>query len=174
MQRSSAIRRLLRIRALEEEQSRLVLEAAEGELKRLESALASARQSERQGRELVTRSVNDDEPIGRIAGVEQMHACGQAAAWIADRTPQAEAEAQTQRHAFVEKRIQRRQAESLHEAAVSQSLLQEEKRMQQAQDEWHLMRSRASRQSADDAPAATTHADGTPEPSAERTRRSRP
>ena len=172
MHGSSAIRRLLRIRALEEEQSRMVLEAAEAEVKKLESALASVRQGEYQGRELLTRSVHGGEPPDRIAGVEQIRACEQAAAWIAGRTLQAEAEAGTQRSAFVEKRIQRRQAESLHDAAISQSMLRDEKRMQQAQDEWHLMRRRETQQSGDDAAAAPAKRDGTAEQSPEKPGRS--
>jgi flagellar biosynthesis chaperone FliJ len=168
MKTSSTLRRLLRLRALEEEQSRMLLEAAEAEVKRLESALASVRQSEHQGRELVTRSVQDREPSDRIAGVEQIRACGQAADWIAGRTPQVEAEARAQRSDFVEKRIQRRQVESLHTAGVSQSRFREEKRMQQAQDEWHRMRL----QSADSAAAAPAKGDGTWEQSMEKPRKS--
>ena len=173
MHGSSAIRRLLRIRALEEEQSRMVLEAAEAEVKRLQSALGSVRQSEHQGREILTRGVQDGEPTDRIAGVEQIRACEQAAAWIAGRTLQAEAEAGTQRSAFVEKRIQCRQAESLHDAAISQSLHRDEKRMQQMQDEWHLMRRQETQQSGDDAAAAQPKEDGTAEQSLEKPGRSR-
>lgn len=173
MHGSSVIRRLLRIRALEEEQSRMVLEAAEAEVKRLQSALGSVRQSEHQGREILTRGVQDGEPTDRIAGVEQIRACEQAAAWIAGRTLQAEAEAGTQRSAFVEKRIQRRQAESLHDAAISQSLHRDEKRMQQMQDEWHLMRRRETQQSGDDAAAPQAKEDGTAEQSLEKPGRSR-
>ncbi|MDE3063239.1 MAG: hypothetical protein KGJ51_09280 [Acidobacteriota bacterium] len=151
----------------------MVLEAAEAEVKRLQSALGSVRQSEHQGRELLTRGVQDGEPTDRIAGVEQIRACEQAAAWIAGRTLQAEAEAGTRRSAFVEKRIQRRQAESLHDAAISQSLHRDEKRMQQMQDEWHLMRRRETQQSGDDAAAAQAKGDGTAEQSLEKPGRSR-
>ena len=56
MAASRALRRLLRIRELQEEQSRLALESALGELHRLEHALASTFVRERRGRSLVQAS----------------------------------------------------------------------------------------------------------------------
>jgi len=53
---SRALRRLLRIRDLQEEQSRLVLESALGELHRLENAMTATFVRDRQGRSLVQAS----------------------------------------------------------------------------------------------------------------------
>ncbi len=53
---SRALRRLLRIRELEEEQSRLALESALGELNRLKHALTATAERDRRGRRLVEAS----------------------------------------------------------------------------------------------------------------------
>jgi hypothetical protein len=50
---SRALRRLLRIRELEEEQGRLALESALGELHRLENALMATFERKHRGRSLV-------------------------------------------------------------------------------------------------------------------------
>src|SRR5271157_295073 len=68
---SRALRRLLRIRELEEEQSRLALESALGELHRLEHALEAAVQRERRGRSLIQASAQTGELPDRLAGLEE-------------------------------------------------------------------------------------------------------
>ncbi len=71
---SRALRRLLRIRELEEEQSRLALESALGELNRLEASLAAAVERERRGRRLVKASAQTGELPDRLAGLEETRA----------------------------------------------------------------------------------------------------
>ena len=67
---SRALRRLLRIRELEEEQCRLALEAAIGELSRLEHAMAATAERDRRGRRLVEASARSGELRDRLAGLE--------------------------------------------------------------------------------------------------------
>jgi len=68
---SRALRRLLRIRILEEEQARLAMEAVLGELHTLEHALAATSQRDRRGRRLVEASVQTGELPDRVAGAEE-------------------------------------------------------------------------------------------------------
>jgi hypothetical protein len=58
---SRVLRRLLRIRDLEEEQHRLALESALGVLHRLEGAMEAAGERERQGRAWTQESVRTGE-----------------------------------------------------------------------------------------------------------------
>ena len=79
---SRALRRLLRIRDIEEEQSRIALEAAIGDRRRLEQAQIAATERDRRGRGLVDASTQtgeltdrlvdsfDDEPGSMIKRVE--------------------------------------------------------------------------------------------------------
>ena len=68
---SLALRRLLRIRNLQEEQSRLALESALGELHRLEHALTAAIERGRRGRSLVQSSIQTGQLMDRLAGFEE-------------------------------------------------------------------------------------------------------
>src|ERR1039458_373198 len=77
---SRALRRLLRIRSLEEEQRRLALESAIGELNRLEHALAATAQQDRRGRRLVEVSARSGELPDRLAGPEETGAATRHAA----------------------------------------------------------------------------------------------
>lgn len=140
MKVSQTMSRLLRIRVLEEEQSRLALEAAEAELHRLQTALAAAQHGARRGREAVTRSVHNYDVYDRIAGIEQIRTADRAAGWITEQRSLQQEETADRREAFLADRIERRQAESLLEVVKAQTALETEKRAQQALDDWHLLR----------------------------------
>ena len=66
---SRALRRLLRVRNLEEGQCRLALDSALGELSRLEQALEAAAERGSQGRRLVEASAVSGELADRLAGL---------------------------------------------------------------------------------------------------------
>ena len=74
---SPALRRLLRIRELEEVQCRLALESALGEISGLEKALTQSTGRDREGRRLVSLSVQSGELPGRLAGLEEPRAAMQ-------------------------------------------------------------------------------------------------
>ena len=76
---SRALRRLLRIRDLQEEQSRLVLESALGELHRLENAMTATFVRDRQGRSLVQASARTGELPDRLAGLDETRAASRHA-----------------------------------------------------------------------------------------------
>ena len=69
---SRALRRLLRIRELEEEQGRIALESAIGDLSQLMNAQAAAVGRGQRGRRLVGSSVVTGEFTDRLAGLEEI------------------------------------------------------------------------------------------------------
>jgi hypothetical protein len=82
---SKGLRRLLRIRDLEEEQKRIALEAAMGELHTLENALEAASARNRRGRGLVDASARSGELIDRQAGLVESQAGTRYAAILSAR-----------------------------------------------------------------------------------------
>jgi hypothetical protein len=68
---SRALRRLLRVLHLEEEETRRALESALSDLHRLEHALAAAAARNRSGRGLIVQSAVTGELADRLAGLEE-------------------------------------------------------------------------------------------------------
>jgi len=133
---SWALLRLLRIRELEEEQSRVALESALGEVARLEQALAGAAERDRQGRILVTRSAKDGELPDRLAGIEESHAARRRSLLLVPLLESAEKAAASMREDLLRKRVERRQAESLVEEARAEAATEALRREQQGLDDW--------------------------------------
>ena len=84
---SRALRRLLRILTIEEEQCRLALESALGELRLFERALSETGNQARNGRRLVRASARSGELPDRLAGIEETHAADRRAAALAHPSP---------------------------------------------------------------------------------------
>jgi hypothetical protein len=137
---SRSLRRLLRIRDLEEEQSRLALESALGELNRLEHALAASAARDRRGRRLVGASVRSGELPDRLAGLEETQAAGRSAAALAPRLAETELEVVARREEFLGKRLERRQAETLIEESAARDAVEAGRHGQQALDDWYRAR----------------------------------
>lgn len=137
---SSGLRRLLRIRELEEEQNRQALESAMGELHRLEAALDASHERERRGRGLVTASARGGALQDRWAGVEESRAAGSYAAALGPMIAEAEQDVVRVRAEFLGKRVERRQAETLIEEAEAREAVEAARRGQQALDDWHSSR----------------------------------
>jgi len=133
---SAALRRLLRIRDMEEEQSRLALEASLGDLHRLERALDGAAERERRGRRLVQASALNGEVQDRMAGLEETRAAERFAAAVGPRLADAEQDVAGLREDYLERRVERRQAETLIEDAAARDALEAGRRSQQALDDW--------------------------------------
>jgi len=140
MAASRALRRLLRIRELEEEQSRLALESTLGELNRLQNAMRATIERERQGRRLVEASARTGELPDRLAGIEESHATDRLFAVLEPRIAAREEEVMARRQEFLIKRVERRQAETLIEAAEAEEALTAGRRGQQALDNWYASR----------------------------------
>jgi len=110
---SRALRRLLRVLSLEEEQCRLELEAALGDLRQWEHALSATAERARGGRRLVQASARTGELPDRLAGLEETSAAIRRATALEARIEQAEREVEELRLAFLDKRVEYRQAETL-------------------------------------------------------------
>jgi hypothetical protein len=137
---SRALRRLLRIRELEEEQNRLALESASGELNRLERALAAAFERERQGRRLVEASARSNQLMDRFAGLEETRSAGLHAIALGPRIDAKQEDVTARRQEFLAKRVERRQAETLIEETEAREAIESDRRGQQSLDDWYSSR----------------------------------
>ena len=128
---------LRRIRDLEEEQHRLALESARGQLHKLEAARDAARETERAGRALVGSSAHTGVLADRQGGLVQAEAARRRAALLELHLARAETAIQQLRQTFLEKRVERRQAETLVSESAAQSAIELNRRSQRALDDWH-------------------------------------
>jgi flagellar biosynthesis chaperone FliJ len=133
---SRGLRRLLRIRDLEEEQSRQALESAQGELNRLEHALVVTTERERQGRRLVQASAHTGQLSDRLAGLEEARSVDRLVAVLEPRIGAKQLEVMNLRQAFLLKRVERRQAETLIEETEAKEAIEADRRSQQSLDDW--------------------------------------
>ncbi|HKM56878.1 MAG TPA: hypothetical protein VJY33_25960, partial [Isosphaeraceae bacterium] len=131
MAASRALRRLLRVLTIEEEQSRLALESAVGELRLLERAFAATANQARCGRRLVGSSVHSGELSDRLAGIEETHSSERRAAALEPRIAAAESSVEALRYAFLAKRVECRQAETLIQEAAARDAIVAGRRAQQ-------------------------------------------
>jgi flagellar biosynthesis chaperone FliJ len=134
---SRALRRLLRIRNLEEEQCRLALESARGDLNRLEQALAATHERDRRGRSLVGASLYNGQLTDRLAGLEETKTAARFVKVLTPRIAAAESRVATLRQEFLAKRVERRQAETLIEETEARDAIEASRRAQQSLDDWY-------------------------------------
>jgi flagellar export protein FliJ len=137
---SPALRKLLRIRELEEEQSRIALETAIGEMNRLKTALPGIAQRGQAARRLLASSVQSGNLTDRIAGLQEMRAADNLAGALSRKLATAEPEVARLRERFLASRVQRRQAESIIKESVSRAEIEEERRNQRDLDDLHRAR----------------------------------
>jgi uncharacterized membrane protein YdfJ with MMPL/SSD domain len=137
---SSAILRLLRVLTLEEEQCERSLAVARGRLERLEQALAAVAARDRGGRRLIAASAGQGDTTDRLAGIEEARAAARGAEALAPWMREAEQEVAALREAYLAKRVERRQAETLVREAEAAQTLAAARRSQQALDDWYLNR----------------------------------
>jgi len=137
---SRALRRLLRIRDLQEEQSRLALESSQGELNRLEDALKATENRDRRGRQLVDASARTGELPDRLSGLEEMRTAIRISAVLAPRIEAQQMDLANRQLEFQTMRVARKQAESLIADAESLDALDAGRRGQQSLDDWYSSR----------------------------------
>lgn len=142
---AGALRRLLRVFELEEEQARGALEAALGELRRLEQVKLAARVRERRGRAFVTASARSGELADRLAGIEEARTAWHSAGLLKERLVAAERQAAERREEYLAKRVKRRQADALIREAETRDALETSRRSQRWIDEWFLNRERSTK-----------------------------
>ncbi|MGA9070286.1 MAG: hypothetical protein WB424_08540 [Terracidiphilus sp.] len=162
---SRALRRLLRIRELEEEQNQLALESASGELNRLERALTATYERERRGRRLVEASAQSNQLMDRLAGLEETRSASLHAIALGPRIDAKQEEVAVRRQEFLAKRVERRQAETLIEETEAREAVEEDRRGQQSLDDWFSSRlyrqgtqPESNKAPASDSPAPTLEA----------------
>ncbi len=139
---SRAMRRLLDVLEIQEEEYRTAMVSARIELERFKEALAHSRERERAGRRLVALSATTGEVADRIAGVEESRTARRIAQALAPRLAEAEAAVSARREEFLGKRIERRQTETLIEEAEAQDKIEASRRTQRDLDEWFMGRYR--------------------------------
>lgn len=152
---SRAMRRLLRVLEIQEEQYRTALASALADLKRLEGAMAATTERERGGRRLVSASASSGELEDRLAGLEETRAARRQAAALTPRIAEARLRAGARQREFLSKRIERRQAETLIRKAESEDEIEAGRRRQQGLDDWFLRGARRTRESRGETRAET-------------------
>ena len=154
---SRAMRRLLQVLEIQEEECRAAMELARAELKRLEQALIRSVERERGGRRLVAASAATGEIVDRIAGVEETHVAKRIAAALTPRIAESELAVNTRRREFLGKRIERRQTETIIEEAEALEDVEAGRRAQRDLDDWFLSRRAASGAARGDQLLENTH-----------------
>ena len=137
---SRALRRLLRIRELEDEQCRLALESTLGELNRLESALAATGERDRRGRRLVENGARTGQLPDRLAGLEETRVAHRLVAVLEPRIEAKEEEVEALRQEFLLKRVEHRQAETLIQETEAREAIEAGRSSQQRLDDWYSSR----------------------------------
>jgi flagellar export protein FliJ len=133
---SRALRRLLRIREIEEEQCRTRLEAASADLHRLQAALAATAERDRRGRQMVAASAHSGELPDRLAGMEETRTAARFAEFLQPRIAEQELVVARLRQEFLQKRVEHRQVETLIEEAQAKDAIEADRRSQQMLDDW--------------------------------------
>ena len=134
---SRALRRLLQVRELQEEQCRLAMEAAINDLHRLEAALRGAGERERIGRRLIEASAHSGDLPDRLAGLEEVRTGARFALVLEPRVVAQQGVVEVRKQEFLEKRIERRQAETLIEETEARDAIEFGRRSQQTLDDWY-------------------------------------
>ncbi len=134
---SRSLERLLRLRAMEEEQRSAALESALGDLHALEQARDAAGRRELVGRARVAGSVLSGDSVDRQAGLVEMECARRRARQLAPRIVASEIEAERRRQELLNKRVERRQVGTLIEKAETQDTLESDRRSQRAVDDWY-------------------------------------
>jgi flagellar biosynthesis chaperone FliJ len=137
---SKSLRRLLRIREVEEEQCRIRLESANNELTQLQNALQATVERDRRGRQMILASAHTGELFDRLAGMEEMKTAIRIATVLTPRIAEKEHQVSLLRKAFMDKRIELRQAATLIEETEAKDAIEAGRRSQQSLDDWFSSR----------------------------------
>jgi hypothetical protein len=132
---SRTLRRLLHVRDVEEEQLRMALESAFGELRSLEQARVSFVSRERAGRQLLAASAHTIETADRTAALVEVRFAARCAESLVSRIVAAESIVMHARQAYLAKRIERLQAQTLIEEAQAQDAIESGRSIQRALDD---------------------------------------
>jgi flagellar biosynthesis chaperone FliJ len=140
MAASKSLRRLRDIRRAEEEQNQATMELAVAELHRLETARMENRERVGRARVLVASSVLTGELLDRIAGLEEIRVADRKVKVLAAKVDAAKKQVQKKRQEFLDKRIERRQAEAVYDAMQARAAAEANRKGQLILDDWHRSR----------------------------------
>jgi flagellar export protein FliJ len=135
---SRGLRRVLEIRRIREEQSQAALDAALGDLRRLEAALELSLKREREGRRLLAASAVSGNVVDRIAGLAETRNAERRESLLKPRIEDAEDKVGERRAEFLEMRMERQQAETLIEHQKAREALDGARQAQRDSDDWFL------------------------------------
>ena len=142
MAASKILRRLRDIRQAEEEQCQAAMESAIAELLRLLGALEGIRTRIRRARMLIASSAQAGEFVDRIAGLEEIRLADLMTKTLAQKIHAAENSAEHKRQEFLDKRIERRQVETVYEAIQARDAEEVNRKSQLTLDDWFSKRKR--------------------------------
>jgi hypothetical protein len=143
MPASRSLRRLFRIRKLEEDQSRLTLDASLAELRRLQLAIRGAAQQGRRGREIMVRGLRTGSLDERIAGLEEEASSERLSSALSIWIQELQSKIDALRDVYRGKSLERRQAETLVNEAEARSQIETARREQSGLDDWYGNRTHA-------------------------------
>jgi flagellar export protein FliJ len=135
------LHRLLRLRELEEELSRVELETAVGNRNRVADELATAVERQARNRRSFAASAGERDTASRAGSVIAMEHARKLLSRIEPRLDATEREVIRQREAFLSKRTARQQVETLLEREQSAAREESSRRAQQMLDDWYGRRS---------------------------------
>lgn len=142
MAASKALQRVARIRSLEEEQQRAALESVLAEMRQLETALAECAARESHNRQMLLQAALRNDCAGRQSALAEAEAAPRRKRLLNKRLLAVRQAAELLRASFLQKRVERRQAETLVAEADAGARAAENRRAQQAADAWHSDRRR--------------------------------
>ncbi len=149
MAQKKTLQRLWRLREMEEEQSRLQLERLVTDRNRLQGRLESALSRKLRVRQDFITSVQGSDRPGRSGAAIEMKLAGEKAAALVPLLKAAERELVRGRDAYLQRRTQRRQVETLLVNARRAAETELGRRTQQILDDWYGRKAQIPRASAD-------------------------
>jgi flagellar export protein FliJ len=141
MQVAPGLARLHAIREAEEKQCRNALDTAAADLSALQRGLAGAKQRRVSARALLTAGVRNNVAEDRLAALDETEALDRIIRVLVERIRDAEERVVQARSRFLAKRVERRQVETLLDAARLEANIEESRKSQSAMDEWFRSRS---------------------------------
>jgi hypothetical protein len=114
------------------------MESSLAKLRFLQNALAATLEKTSQARALIASSVRSGEPVDRIAALQEMKATQRQMTILPARIAAAETDVASIRQAFLAKRIERRQVESLLDTEHAREVIEANRKSQSVLDDWHL------------------------------------
>ena len=139
-----SLRRLSMVREAEEKEIGAQLSSAIAELRCLEDAICLAKERSHRARSLLMESIRSDEPECRVFALLEIATSDRDKTLLKQDALATERRIETIQAKLLAKRTERRQAETLVEAAAARDAAASIRRTQATLDEWHRSRAKAS------------------------------